>query len=99
MDPILSTDFQTAPVPQEVLKAYKYNPRALINFLKDRCTVMAPDFSRVNETVERRKSNGQPVEVRRGCGWDCLCFGTGFVNGQVLCGQHIPDDRMLYIKT
>jgi hypothetical protein len=98
MQNIISSDFQTSSVPQKILDEYKYNCKALINFLKERRTVMAPDITKVNQTVEKRKSNGQPVAIRRGYGSDCLCFGTGFINGQVLCGQHIPDSKNLYIK-
>lgn len=90
-------DMKTAPIPSEILEKNKREPMALIDFLKGQRTVMLPDMKRIEETVERRKSDGSPVEVRRGYGYDCNCWGTGWKNGQVLCGQHIPDESNRYI--
>lgn len=87
----------TLPIPQEVLELNRVTPKALINFLKSKNTVMLPDMRRIDETVERRKSDGNPVEVKRGFGMDCECWGTGWIHGQFLCGQHIPDPSMHYI--
>lgn len=88
---------KSLPVPTDILQRNKREPMALINFLKGKRTVMLPDMMRIEETVERRGTHGQPVEIKRGYGHDCLCWGTGWKNGQVLCGQHIPDERMHYI--
>lgn len=88
---------KTLPIPQEILIKNRRDPMALINFLKGKRAVMLPDMARINETVERRGTHGQPVEVSRGYGTDCNCWGTGWMHGQVLCGQHIPDESMQYI--
>jgi hypothetical protein len=95
----MTEPLSSLPVPDEVLLRNKVEPMALINFLKDQRTVMLPDMSRINETVQRRDTNGNPIEVTRGFGYDCTCFGTGWKNGQVLCGRHIPDERNRYIVT
>jgi hypothetical protein len=85
---------KTAPIPEEVLEANKHDPLALINFLKSRRTTVVPE--RPDEWIEDRGTNGRIVRIRRGNGGDCTCWGTGWRNGQFMCGQHIPKMPLEY---